>query len=177
MSKIKTRFELTSASGYETKGVVSIIQQEPVKKSHLSVEELLKTRYKVIAAYPHSIFDVGEILQIGNYDGHLLYKWVDGIGVECEEYEVFFKDYPHLFQKLEWWQERSESEMPEYVKDKNGVYKIKNFAVKNECKVFEIYDFDAMKRGSGWSIFLLDKLRNFAPSTEQEFINFKGKEK
>jgi hypothetical protein len=30
--------------------------------------------------------------------------------------ELYFAPYPHLFRPLQWWEERTEDEMPEYVK-------------------------------------------------------------
>jgi hypothetical protein len=62
----------------------------------LSVEELLKTRYKLIADYP------GNYLPIG----HIFYLIQD----------EYHGQYPHLFKKLEWHEDRSENDMPEYVK-------------------------------------------------------------
>ena len=79
------------------------------------IDELLKPRYKVVAGYPYSPFEVGDFIQIQNFDGHMMYKWIDDSGYEYELYESFFKDYPHLFQRLEWWQERKITELPEYI--------------------------------------------------------------
>jgi len=69
----------------------------------LSTEELLATRYKLIADYPHNkYYSVGEIFkhnQIG------------------KETQLPYYKYPHLFQKLAWYEERKITDMPEYVKD------------------------------------------------------------
>lgn len=73
----------------------------------MTTEELLKPRYKVIADYPfNKIAPVGEIIS-----GDKLPMW-----------DV--REFPHLFKKLEWWEERKESEMPEYVKRGDRVYKV-----------------------------------------------------
>lgn len=89
-----------------------------------TVEELLKPRYKVIADWPARQFFIGSILHVHEPlpDGRLRifidhepegqkewYLWNTGKIGEIDK-------YPHLFKKLEWWQEREESEMPEYVK-------------------------------------------------------------
>lgn len=66
--------------------------------------DLMRPRYKVIADYPESIHEVGDILSGASYEKHALYK----------------DKYPHLFKKLEWWEERPESEMPEYLKGRKG---------------------------------------------------------
>lgn len=59
-----------------------------------STEELLEPRYKVIADYPECPFEEGDILVNPTYE----------------------PQYPHLFQKLEWWEDRKPEEMPQYVK-------------------------------------------------------------
>lgn len=64
---------------------------EKTPGKQLSVEELLKPRYKVIADYPNSRLRNGQILNIEGDEND-----IDG-----------FAKYPHLFQKLEWWEERS----------------------------------------------------------------------
>lgn len=72
----------------------------------MSNEELLKVRYKVVADYPHSQFKIGDILSV-EFTGILSPKPIG--------------NYPHLFKKLEWWEDRTDDEMPEYVKwDVNG---------------------------------------------------------
>jgi hypothetical protein len=64
----------------------------------MTPEDLLKPRYKVVADYPDSIFKIGGILIQGEKDLTEAAK------------------YPHLFKKLEWWEEREEKDMPEYLK-------------------------------------------------------------
>lgn len=71
----------------------------------LTPEELLRPRYKVIADYPSTFWSIGDI-------------------IDPEELHTQFEKYPHLFQKLEWWQERGIDDMPEYVKFFNNVYRI-----------------------------------------------------
>jgi hypothetical protein len=70
------------------------------------VEDLLRPRYKVIADYPNSTLSVDEIIeQIEVEEGQFLFNM------------GFSHNYPHLFKKLEWWEERKESEMLKYVKN------------------------------------------------------------
>ncbi len=73
----------------------------------MTPEELMKPRYKVIADYPKSIHQVGTIIDAGWRSEDLLY--CDHDGPRC-------RHYPHLFKPLQWWQEREEKDMPEYVK-------------------------------------------------------------
>lgn len=67
----------------------------------MSTEELLRPRYKVIAQYPFSPHPTGHIIKtaFGN---------------------KYFDQYPHLFKKLEWWEQRDSEELPEYVKTPEG---------------------------------------------------------
>jgi hypothetical protein len=73
----------------------------------MTPEQLMQPRYKVIADYPKSIHPVGTIIDAGWQSEDLLY--CDWDGPRC-------RDFPHLFKKLEWWEEREEKDMPEYVK-------------------------------------------------------------
>jgi len=103
-----------------------------------AIDDLMKPRYKVIADYPDNEFSVGEILP-------------DEV-VSNEEDEIL--KYPHLFKKLEWWEERRESEMPEYV------------------KIFDVVErFDKFK--SRWESFLAITKKDFTPATEVEYLNQK----
>lgn len=84
----------------------------------LTKEQLIAPRYKVIADWPKSIYPVGTIINAGGRSEDLLY--CDFEGPRC-------RDYPHLFRKLEWWEERKLEEMPEYVSYDNIIIKPKHF--------------------------------------------------
>lgn len=62
-------------------------------------EELLKPRYEVIADYPNTYYDIGDIVYSGKDD--------------CDE---FFRTFPAIFSHLPWWAKRQKSFLPEYVK-------------------------------------------------------------
>jgi hypothetical protein len=62
--------------------------------------DLLKPRYKVIANDTSGYYSVGEIIV---YFDH---KY----GTD------YYDQYPHLFRKLEWWEDMAVEDMPEYVK-------------------------------------------------------------
>lgn len=73
----------------------------------MTTEELLKPRYKVIADYPFSDFKVGDIL---NQDKKREWLW------EYNHSEISKPHaYPHIFKELQWWEERKENDMPEYL--------------------------------------------------------------
>jgi hypothetical protein len=61
----------------------------------MTTEELLNPRYKVIAAYPSCPFQVGTILNP-----------VD-VKTLCGDFPQFLGYYPHLFKKVDWWEERT----------------------------------------------------------------------
>jgi hypothetical protein len=71
------------------------------------VQELLLPRYKVIADFPGNWNAVGTIIEFGS--SAPLKVYCDGGGHEVDK-------YPHIFRKLEWWEERTEEERPPYVK-------------------------------------------------------------
>jgi len=80
----------------------------------LTTEQLMKPRYKVIAYYPGCPFNVGNILMQAVDNGKLFWS-----KLETGEWGAQVNDihlYPHLFQPLQWWQERDVKDMPEYVK-------------------------------------------------------------
>lgn len=76
----------------------------------MTTEELLKPRIKVAADYPDCPYAVGSIIEIEEDQEGDQYLAVSGFIV------YFPEKYPHLFKKLEWWEERKLEEMPEYVK-------------------------------------------------------------
>jgi len=77
-----------------------------MSKEQTTVEGLLKDRYKVIAPngyhYPNSPFLDGEILMQQN-EGVWLVSTKDGIN---SFYDRHPENYPNLFRKLSWWEER-----------------------------------------------------------------------
>lgn len=63
----------------------------------MNIKELLKTRFELIADYP------GNSQQIGN--------------VTIEDATAsYFRKFPANFQELEWWQKRTNDDMPGYLK-------------------------------------------------------------
>ncbi len=75
----------------------------------MTVEDLMKPRYKVIAVFPRCWHSIGKILN-ADKDGYFEI-WQD------EFMDIHYIDaFPHLFRKLEWYEERAIEDMPEYVK-------------------------------------------------------------
>lgn len=79
-----------------------------------NIQELLKPRYKVIADYPeierHNI-RIGDVITRSE-SAMYADKTQDGTPVVAIDHEIF----PAVFRRLEWWEERSPEDMPEYVK-------------------------------------------------------------
>lgn len=108
--------------GFTTAAAIAVRKIETMSK-----EELLKPRYKVIADYPGNVQPIGHICSVVGDMASIIY-W-------CNQKD----NYPHLFKKLEWWEERKLKEMPEFVKviredcaKDTGLY----------CKVFKWAVFD-----------------------------------
>jgi hypothetical protein len=97
----------------------------------MTPEELLKPRYKVIAEYPKSPYPVGTIIRADGQSEDLLY--CDSNGPRC-------RDFPHLFRKLGWWEERGEKGMPGYVKEDGIVYKVQEWHTDLAPKVSVFID-------------------------------------
>jgi hypothetical protein len=84
-------------------------------------EKLLLPRYKVIADYPNTEFEIGEVIHSDQYGEFNVYT-------DTGKWRLAPDAYPAIFRRLEWWEERSPDEMPGYVKADDGqVYKIKDW--------------------------------------------------
>ncbi len=78
------------------------------------MKDLMQKRVKVIADYPQNPKPIGTIIpEIRGY-----YEVREGYSIKAE----LISDYPAIFKPLEWWEERSDSEMPQYVKLDDGVH-------------------------------------------------------
>lgn len=67
--------------------------------------DLLAPRFKVVADWPKNYdFTIGEIITCND------------MVTEAMIGNPRFSLYPHLFKKLEWYEDREEKDMPEYVK-------------------------------------------------------------
>lgn len=75
---------------------------------------LLAPRYRVLIDFPGSDYSIGDIIGLTNLDSNEYYS-MDEDGAVIEQ-ESFYKKFPDVFKKLEWWEDRKPEEMPEYVK-------------------------------------------------------------
>ena len=134
-------------------------------------DALLAPRYKVIAEWP----DMSEDFEIG--------KILNGQAVYATEHcKVRMSAFPHLFKKLEWWEERKVEEMPEYVKQ-TGIYsngkplpdwylKVKKHfnAGNGEWRDDSIKIFCAYPDNR--SIGISMNYAGFEPTTEPEYLSY-----
>lgn len=90
----------------------------------LSKEELLVPRFKVIADFPYNPFNIGQILTpFFVEDSPNIKKWY--VQNDYDYSWINVEEYPAIFKPLEWWEDRSFEELPEYLKFSSGeVYKV-----------------------------------------------------
>lgn len=75
----------------------------------MTQEHLLNPRYKVLIKYPGAIYKVGTIIY---------YNYPYGVN------EKYYDQFPSVFEKLLWYEERKIEEMPPFVEIKGKVYKV-----------------------------------------------------
>ncbi len=137
--------------------------QVTVKKKDMNkdnIQELLKPRYKVIADYPGNEIPIGTILFKHNNT-----YWTDGKQYEFYEPEKTFIEYPHLFRRLEWWEDRDVKDMPEYVK---CIKTPDNFHFPD--RVYRINYLNGIAY-SDISIAVVFETNCYLPATETEYLN------
>lgn len=97
----------------------------------MSVEELLKPRYKVEGPYPGSRYKVGDMVESLGENVFDLYK--DGV-TYYNESEL--KKYPQLFRLMDWWEDRKKKDLPEYVKIRGVFFKVGKWDAKNSDNIW-----------------------------------------
>ena len=92
----------------------------------MTPKELLIPRYRLYATYPGCPYNVGTILIQQSLGATNSPYYEDGIYGQPNAQAIYNpENYPNNFAKLEWWQERSIKDWPEYLKTMQGeVYKI-----------------------------------------------------
>jgi len=96
----------------------------------MTAKELLKPRFEVIADYPCSILDIGEVFM--TYETGMVYA--------TENDKISALDYPHLFRKIDWWEHRKEEDMPKKLKSLASKDNV-DFDLEKE-EVFHIIEWD-----------------------------------
>lgn len=141
--------------------------QQP--KGVSEVEALMRPRKKVIAPYPGSPFNDGNILY---YDDE---KIEAGFWYSTSEsgQRFYIQDphlYPHLFKPLAWWEEREATEMPEYVKAESGKIFLSKWKIKEALKMVL---YDAPNELQCEEYYVTPKVMCFfEPATESEYTEY-----
>ena len=86
----------------------------------MTADELMTPRYEIIADYPGNMLEVGSTFEI--FRGKTQF--------------LFVEKYPHLFRKMNWWEKRTEEQMPKKLivkafKNDNEVFIIEKWDMKN----------------------------------------------
>jgi hypothetical protein len=143
-------------------------------KNNMKIEELLSARYEVIADYPQSMYEVGYVIH-------------ESMNLEGKKFfTTEVHKYPHIFKKLDWFKDRKESEMPEYLKfvwgDKiDEIRKVKSWLYGDESESWKpikerklphvingfTYESDFDKE-----VFPRVSLNGWLPATKEEYNEF-----
>jgi hypothetical protein len=131
----------------------------------MTVEELLRERYMVMALWPNSeFFEVGEILETS---GDCAGKNKTGSGVF--QYPIYKpQNFPANLCKLHWSENRELKDMPEYLKHtvqgKTTYHKVNNWDMANL-----IWYGDGDERGN---IKMWHPDHTYQPATESEYLDY-----
>lgn len=119
----------------------------------LSPQELLKPRYKCIADWPFMPrhIKVGELV--------------------AEVFIIKAAKYPHLFKKLEWWEERKPEDMPEYLKIHKFPYKGEYLVLKIGKDAIHSFQDNGEYFGIHWIGGGGTICTGLLPATETEYLN------
>lgn len=132
-----------------------------------SIEELMKPRKRIIALWPGSMFNVGNILY---YDDERIEAgyWYSLTESGVKFYVTDPHLYPHLFKPLAWYEDREASEMPEYVKEiDNKYHKVK---YSEEFGFLYMEAFDGVVK-SNWAV-VPNVMCFFEPATEADYLSY-----
>jgi hypothetical protein len=127
----------------------------------MNTEELMKPRYKVIADYPRSDYKIGEIINC------------------AEEDAKHFGTWPHLFSRLEWWQNRTIEELSgvKYVR----VMKYRGYWREGDVVKVTGFDGGSLARSVPTGYYLdtthYQPVFELSPATEEEYLAYKNQSK
>jgi len=134
----------------------------------MSIEKFKYPRFMVIASYPKCNFELNSILErIPNAtnDHYTNLPYVFQATIDLEILECF----PHLFKKLQWFEYRSEIEMPMYLK--HSADKV-NFTfhkiLKWEMKY--MFGFTDIEKREVCDLRAWAADYNYLPATEAEYL-------
>jgi len=117
------------------------------------MKNLLNPRFEVIANYPKSIYKIGEIIDNG-------YEFI-----YCDTDGLKYTDFPHLFKKLNWWENREEKEMPKYLK-------CDQFKEVYEIEYWDMKYLTGKIKGENAGCNLLQNVSGYLLATKKEYENY-----
>jgi hypothetical protein len=125
----------------------------------MDIKELLYPRFRIIERWPDMGdrgYYCGQIITLDKQDGD---QWCI-VTARATYYDAYFGGFPHLFERLQWYQERGEDDFPKYAKTYGGnsVREIENIDV--------MFDRITFKGGK------IRKLRHWLPATNEEYAQF-----
>jgi hypothetical protein len=132
----------------------------------LTIEQLLRPRYKIIADYPGNPYEIGRIISfdrqrmiIMETESCVLLAPVEG-----------FDSYPHLFELAHWSEGRTKEEFPEYVA----------FAPKFKAEeIYKVEQLHTTEKGFVQSILCEGEIVPYSPgiyhrpATQEEYEAYK----
>jgi hypothetical protein len=141
--------------GYKKPEITKTITH--MESKAMTPEQLLAPRYEVIAEDTTGDFVKGQILVRDDED--ILFS--NYFGFEISEDTI--KALPHLFNPLQWWEQRKVNEMPKYVKTGSGNRIAKaRFDMQDTSAYFMFLDHEVHPYSpSGWF-----------PATEEEYNKY-----
>ena len=81
----------------------------------MTAKQLLLPRFEVIADYPNSIYNIGDVLELKEITNSKIFHNNENFLVGNFFNQEELEKYPHLFKKLQWYEKRKEEEMPKKV--------------------------------------------------------------
>lgn len=146
-----------------------------------TIDHLITPRFEVIADYPNNPHQIGDILQAPKgctsiHQTTISYTDEFGDNVKQQNHCMVssFQSYPHLFRPLNWWEERTEEEMPRYLKFDNDKLRLHN---RNH---FDYFKIDHWNMAALWAMIENGgghcNLKKFTPSytyqpcSEEEYL-------
>ena len=122
----------------------------------MTLEELLRRRYKVENLYPECPYQVDDILY--------------------EAEKSFLDNYPYLFRRLHWFEEREIQDMPQYISIDSKVWKIKEWRKDIIGHWYPMNEVDAKSDSENFSnISWHFRSTHSKPATEEEYNSYINK--
>jgi len=141
----------------------------------MTTDELLNTRYIIIADYPNSPYKIGDILH--------KYTWVETAtsfyttDPECLIQGTIgtseiIESYPSIFRKMEWWEGRAPEDMPKYLKviETGEIEKTTRYFI--DTKIPAYYTGILEKKGIFKGEETPFNLKATLPATEEEIYDY-----